>query len=257
MSTPNTGTGFSIEDGRYARIERPMGFVAFDVSLEFEQPSVPVTGLRVVMHADPGAPGAGWGWGGEEVGATGEKKSFAVTNLSVSAGSVASDQVNLYRLLALRTATACCWSGADRPEGVLDTLASAWIPDLAREGPVHVTLSFAEPLARDATHLTVQVNFGRPGNPTAKRMEFFLVTGEDDGSPLPPEIRAIVEGERATRTAGQSAAVAAYFAAHSPATERLRVDLANARERLAARTEAFPTMVMDTAPTPRETFVLR
>src|SRR5688572_22078145 len=94
MSTPNTGTGFSIEDGRYARIERPMGFVAFDVSLEFEQPSVPVTGLRVVMHADPGAPGAGWGWGGEEVGATGEKKSFAVTNLSVSAGSVASDQVN-------------------------------------------------------------------------------------------------------------------------------------------------------------------
>src|SRR5262249_26134503 len=40
-------------------------------------------------------------------------------------------------------------------------------------------------------------------------------------------------------------------------TERLRVDLANARERLASRTDAFPTMVMDTAPTPRETHVLR
>src|SRR5262245_35689 len=65
MSTPNTGTGFSIEDGRYARVERPMGFIAFDVSMEFEQPDAPVTGLRVVMHTDPGAPAAGWGWGGE------------------------------------------------------------------------------------------------------------------------------------------------------------------------------------------------
>ena len=106
------------EVGRYARVERPMGFVAFDVSMEFEQPAGPVTGLRVVMHADPGAPAAGWGWGGEEVGAKGDKKSFAVTNISVSAGTVASDQVNLYRLLPLRTATACCWSGEDRPEGV-------------------------------------------------------------------------------------------------------------------------------------------
>src|SRR5262249_43130311 len=156
------------------------------------------TGLRAVMHADPAAPAAGWGWGGEEVGAKGDKKSFAVTNISVSAGSVASDQVNLYRLLPVRAATACCWSGENRPEGVLDTKPGAWIPDLAHDGPVHVTLTFAEPLARDATHMTVQVNFGRQGNPTAKRMEFFLVTGEDDDSPLPPEIRGLVEVDRAT-----------------------------------------------------------
>jgi uncharacterized protein DUF1553/uncharacterized protein DUF1549/cytochrome c len=257
MSTPNTGTGFSIEDHRYARVERAMGFVAFDVSMEFEPPAVPITGLRVVMHVDPAAPAAGWGWGGEEVGATGEKKSFAVTNISVSAGTVASDQVNLYRMLAMRTATACCWSGENRPEGVLNTKASeAWIPDLAHEGPVHVTLTFAEPLARDATHMTAQVNFGRGGNPTARRMEFFLVSGEDDGSPLPPEIQALVEGEHATRTDAETATLSAYFGAHAPATERLRVDLANARERLATRTEAFATMVMDTAEKPRETFVL-
>jgi hypothetical protein len=255
MSTPNTGTGFSIEDGRYARVERPMGFIAFDVSMEFEPSPQPITGLRIVLHPDPAAPAAGWGWGGEEVGATGEKKSFAVTNLSVSAGTVASDQVNLYRMLALRTATACCWSGENRPEGVLNTKASeAWIPDLAHEGPVHVTLTFAEPLARDATHMTVQINFGRQGNPTAKRMEFFLMSGNDDDSSLPPEIRALVENPN--RTDAETAALSAYFAAHAPATERLRIDLANARERLAVRTESFPTMVMDTAPTPRDTFVL-
>ena len=103
ISTPNTGSGTSIEDGRFARVERPMGFIAFDVSMEFAQPGVvPITGLRIVMHADPAAPEAGWGWGDGEVGAKGAKKSFAVTNISVSAGTVASDQVNLYRMIMPR-----------------------------------------------------------------------------------------------------------------------------------------------------------
>jgi len=257
MSTPNTGSGFSLEGRRYALVERPMDFVAFDVSMEFEPPSVPVTGLRIVLHADPAAPAAGWGWGGEAVGASGEKKSFAITNVSVSAGTTPADQVNLYRLLALRSATATCWSGENRPEGVLNTRAQeAWIPDIAHEGPVHLTLTFAEPLARDATHLTAQVNFGRYGTPTAKRMEFFLVSGTDDGSPLPPRIDALVARGSAGRTAEEGAELAAYFLAHAPETERARIDLANARERLAVRTEAFPTMVMDSAPTARETFVL-
>ena len=257
MSTPNTGSGFSLEDERFARIERPMDFVAFDVSMQFAPPSEPVTGLRIVLHADPAAPEAGWGWGGEGVGASGAKKSFAITNVSVSAGTVPSDQVNLYRLLTLRGATASSWRGADRPEGVLNTLAAeAWIPDIAQEGPAHLTLTFAEPLAPGTTHLTAQVNFGRYGTPTAKRMEFLLVSGVDDGSPLPPRIDALVARGPAQRTAEEKAELSAYFVAHAPAKARVRTDLANARERLAVRTEAFATMVMDTAPTARETFVL-
>ncbi len=257
ISTPNAGSGFSIEEGRFARVERPMGFVAFDVSMQFEPKALPVTGLRVVMHPDPAAPTAGWGFGGDEVGAAGEKKSFAVTNVSLSAGTVASDQVNLYRPLAVRSATANCWSGENRPEGVLNTLASeAWIPDLSHEGPVHLTLTFAEPLDRDATNLTVQINFGRHGSPTAKRMEFFLVSGNDDDSPLPPTIEAIVASERAARTAEQQSTLTAYFAANANAMQRLRVELTNARERLASRTEPFSALVMDTAPTARDTFVL-
>ena len=258
ISTPNTGSGTSIEDGRFARVERPMGFVAFDVSMEFAQPGVvPITGLRIVMHADPAAPEAGWGWGDGEVGAKGAKKSFAVTNISVSAGTVASDQVNLYRMIAPRMATANCWRGDDRPEGVLNTKANeAWIPDIDRDGPVHITLTFDEPLARDATNMTAQVNFGRGGSPTAKRMEFFLVSGNDDGSALPPDMIAVIEKERARRTADETAALLAYFSKHAPAMERVRVDLSNARERLAVRTNAFATLVMDSAPTPRETFIL-
>jgi hypothetical protein len=258
MTTPNTGSGFSIEDERYACITTPMGFVAFDVAMTFEPPEVPITGLRIVMHADPTAPEAGWGWGGADVGGTEEKRSFAVTSVSVSAGTVAAQQVNLYRLLELRTASASCWRGEDRPEGVLDTRREhAWIPDIAHEGPVHLTVTFDEPLAPEATHLTAQVNFGRYGNPTARRMEFFLVSGRDDGDPLPPAIRAIVATDGAARTAADSGALEAYFAAHAPATGRVRTALANARERLAARSEPVAALVMDTAEAPRETFVLR
>jgi hypothetical protein len=210
-----------------------------------------------VLHADPAAPEAGWGWGGDEVGASGAKKSFAITDVAVSAGTTPADQVNLYRLLPLRTATASSWRGDDRPEGVLDTrIEAAWIPDIAQEGPAHLTLTFAEPLARETTHLTVQVNFGRHGSPTAKRMEFFLVSGVDDGSPLPPHIDALVARGPQERTDEDALELASYFAAHAPAKARVRVDLANARERLAARTEAFDTLVMDTAASPRETFVL-
>ncbi len=257
ISTPNTGSGFSIESGRFARVERPMGFIAFDVAMEFEQPLAPVTGLRVVMHADPNAPDAGWGWGGGEVGATEAKKSFAVTNISLSAGSVASDQVNLYRMLNLQSATANSWRGEDRPEGVLETRGeTAWIPDIKHEGPVFLTLTFDEPLARDARHLTAQINFGRGGAPTARRMEFFLMTGNDDGSSLPIEIERVIRTPRAQRTAEETSALLSYSSAHAPSMERVRVDLANARERLTTRTDAFSTMVMDTATTARGTFVL-
>lgn len=257
MSTPNTGSGFEIADNRYALVTRPMGFLAFDVSMELPQLTQPITGLRVVMHPAPDALDAGWGWGG----GNDTKKTFALTNLSVSTGTVPSDQVNLYRMRELRGATASSWDetvdGLNRPEGVLDTLPSGWVPDLASEGSVHLTVTFTTPLApAEATHLTAQLNFGRGGDVTAKRMEFFAVTGADDGTTLPPAIRATIEKDSAARTPEEAAALAAYFVRHAPALARTRIDLANARERLSAAADAHSTMVMDTAPTPRDTFIL-
>jgi hypothetical protein len=160
-----------------------------------------------------------------------------------------------------RGATASSWQetddGSNRPDGVLDTLPSGWVPDASSEGPVHLTVTFSTPLApAEATHLTAQLNFGRGGNVAAKRMEFFAVTGNDDGTPLPPAIRATIEKDPAARTPEESAALVAYFVRRAPALARTRVDLANARERLSAAADAHSTMVMDTAPTPRDTFIL-
>ncbi len=257
ISTPNTGSGFSIRDGRYALVERPMGFVAFDVSMELPARTAPITGLRIVMHPDPDAPAKGWGWSTDEGVGKGEKGSFVVTNVSLSAGTVPSDQVNLYRLLPLRTATANCWSVDGRPEGVLNTKASeAWIPDIGVEGPVRLTLTFSEPLPSDATHLTAQVNFGRHGNVTAKRMEFFLVSGNDDDSALPRSISDIVAKASDLRTADEWSTLRDYVAKYAPALASLRSDLDYARERLAIHTEVFTALVMDSVATPRQTRIL-
>ena len=83
ISTPNTGSGFRIEAGRYAVVERAMSQLAFDVAMELPAVAAPITGLRIVMHADPAKPQAGWGFGrGTEAG-DGEadaKRTFVVTH---------------------------------------------------------------------------------------------------------------------------------------------------------------------------------
>jgi len=250
ISMPNAGSGFSIEGGRYALIERPLGMAAFDVSMRLPALPSPPTGLRVVMHAAAEAPVAGWGYGGP-----GGKKTFVLTNLTISADGVPSDQVNLYRQTPIAAVTANCWE--ERPEGCLDTLPDAgWRPQLDHDGPVHLTATFAAPLRAADTFLTAQLNFGRGDNLMARRMEFFVITGNDDGSALPAAVIEALQIAPVARSAAQAQAVLAHYRDHAPALARLRIDLANARERLAVRTQAFSALVMDSVAKPRETRVL-
>ena len=188
---------------------------------------------------------------------TGDRGTFVLTSFSASAESVPGDQINLTLLRDVRRVTANNWRDEHRPENVLDTPASGWSPRLDHQGPVHITMTFAEPLDPVATpYLTAQVNFGRGGSLVARRFEFFAVTGEDDGSDLPEDLIAVVQKPASERNAAELAQAAAYFANHAPATQSLRVELANLEERRRVLTEKFPTMVMDEAPHPRETFIL-
>jgi hypothetical protein len=91
------------------------------------------------------------------------------------------------------------------------------------------------------------VNFGVNAPLVAKRFEFLAVTGEDDGSDLPPEIISIIEKPASDQAEYERQAVVAYFVEHAEATQRQRVELANLEERLRVLTEKFPTMVMDQA----------
>lgn len=260
VSTPNAGSGFDVEAGRFVIISGAGGLVAYDVALRLPSTDRPITGVRVVFHPDAAAPGGGWGFGTlptPDVTATAEKGTFVVTSFSASAESVTGDQVNLNLLRDVRKATASSWRADYRPEGVLDTGLSGWSPQISHSGPVHLTLTFAEPInAQKTPFLTAQVNFGVDAPLAARRFEFLAMSGEDDGSALPAEILAIIEKPASERADYERQALTHYFADHAPATERRRIALANLEERLRVLTEKFPTMVMDEAEQPRETFIL-
>ena len=259
ISTPNSGSGFKIEDRRTVKIARGGGLVAYDVAMRLPAPAKPITGLRIVFHPDPSAPGGGWGFGALPTpdGKTPDKGTFVLTSFSASAESVPGDQANLNLLKELRRVTANSWREDYRPEGVLDTEISGWSPRIDHEGPVHLTITFAEPIDAAATpYLTAQVNFGVNAPLTAARFEFLALTGEDDGSDLSAEVIASVEKPAAERTDADRALLNEYFSQHADETKRQRVELANLEERVRVLTEKFSTMVMDEAEQPRETFIL-
>ncbi len=92
------------------------------------------------------------------------------------------------------------------------------------------------------------------------------MTGTDDGTILPPDIIEMIEHSNTqtapgsagdSRTSEQTEKLRAYFAAHSAEAKRDRIALANLEERLAVITQKHPTMVMDLAEKPRDTFILR
>jgi hypothetical protein len=218
----------------------------------------PVTGFRVVFHPDAEAPGGGWGFGKLPKAPDDPKGTFVLTSFSVSAESVVGDQINLNRLSPFIGATADCWEEGFHPSGVLDTRNHlGWSPRRTHDGPVHVTLTLREPLNALVTpFVAAQINFGNQGMRVAARFELFAMTGRDDGSKLPPEIIVLLDMLPNDRKPKQQARLVNYFSAHSPATERLRASLANHEERLRSLTEKFPTMVMDEAQEPRETYIL-
>ncbi len=293
VSTPNVGQGFDIDPPRFIHITSPAPLVAYDVSMHLPKLDKPITGVRVLFHPDPKAPGGGRGYGTisanplQQAGRS--KKSpkppvegrgtFILTAFSASADPVAGDNVNLNRLLGFSQVTADSWLPDWRPEGVIDTRGDdGWSPEDG-DGPAHLTVTFDKPVDTSATpFMTIQLNFGHVDSTVAARFEFLTMTGADTDSDLPPEIISIIESSTspaasssaggsssgATGSANDSASLATeqqnelreYFAAHSDETKRDRIALDNLEDRLEAITQEFPTMVMNIAEKPRETYIL-
>ena len=256
VSTPNSGSGFEVSDGKYIRIPSPPGFAAFDAVVQLPENAEPVTGIRVFFHPDESAPGGGIGHGklpGDDSAST-----FVLTALSMSADVVPGDQVNLHRLIGASQTTASSWRKGYHPRHVLDTRRnSGWSPQSDGRAPQHITYTFADPINAAATpFLTVQLNFGMGDRLVGARMEVQAVAGKDDGSNLPPNVIAAVQATDEQRTDEQRDLLQEYFAANSDEMRPLRIDLANAQERLAVITEPHSTMVMAESDQPRKTFIL-
>jgi hypothetical protein len=285
-------------------ITEPSDLVAYDVSLKLPATDTPITGVRVVFYPDKKHAG-GWGYGPAEKKSKKRaarksdarrdspsparpeattppedsaeqpkvKGNFVLTSFSASADAVPGDQVNLHRLLGIRQVTASSWQAEYPVENCLDTRnENGWSPDPAQDGPVHLTVTFKEPLrAAETPYMTVQVNFGHGKSLVASRFDVLALTGSDDGSSLPPEMIAILTdrtqqsvdnspagrgvGTR-RRSAEQVQRLRDYYTAHAIATRGRRIAITNLEERLAVLTQEFPTMVMDIASQPRNTYIL-
>lgn len=264
ISTPNRGAGFEIEQDRFVHITQPSGLAAYDVLSKLPESDAPITGLRFVFHPDPGAPAGGWGYGPKnKVAAKGKDESpvkgnFVLTALSVSVGTVPADQVDLFRLLKSSAVTANAWQSDHRPADCLDMRnLNGWSPPVDHDGPVHLTFTFDEPIDSSQTpYLTTQLNFGSGENLIAAKFEILAMTGVDDDSDLTPEVISAFGVPKPQRSAEQTQTLVDFFAAHARQSQRLRTDLANVQERIDVLTGQFPTMVMDVAEKPRETFIL-
>ena len=272
ISTPNRGSGFEIIDNRFLSITEPQDLAAYDVLSLIPESVEPITGLRLVFHPSEAAPGGGWGYGpksqlsdkkktdreSEQKTETLKKGNFVLTAISVSTGSVPADQVDLFRLLRAKGVTANDWQTQHRPQHCLDMRnLNGWAPSLSLEGPAHLTFTFDQPLdSRVTPHLTTQLNFGSADRLIAAKIEIFAITGVDDESDLPADVIAAFAVSPSQRTEVQNQTLRDEFAAHAPQSKRLRIDLANAQQRLEVLTNKFSTMVMNVAEKPRETFIL-
>ena len=282
ISTPNRAVGFDITPQGRVSLKNPGEMGAFDILAELPKDARPITGLRFVMHPVADAALGGWGYGpsrGTPARAPAEKKksaekksaekmvppvepaqkgSFKLTAVAVSVDAVPGDQVNLHKLEKISRVTASSWEPKNPADGVLDPRNDdGWSPDLATDGPVHLTATFARPIDPAATpHLTVQLNFGAGKAYIAGLIEVCAITGTDDGTALPGEVVAALKIPKAQRAAEQREILWRECAANGPELRRDRIALENLRERLAALTEPFTTMVMEVAAKPRDTFIL-
>ncbi len=270
-STPNRAV-LEVGDDQGVHIRQAGDLAAIDVSTALPALDDPITGVRVVVHPVAELPGGGWGHGPtmpRGAAAKGRKKgkseddgpakgTFRLTALALSADRIPGDQVDLNKLQRLAQVTASSWEPAYPPAGCLDPRNdSGWSPDLAAEGPVHLTATLARPLqAGDTPFLTVQLNFGAGRALMPEWVELFVLTGQDDGTALPRDVVTALTAADDGRTDEATALLWSYCAQHTPELGAQRIELANLQDRLAVLTEPFQTMVMGVAAKPRDTFIL-
>ncbi|MDF1658858.1 MAG: PSD1 and planctomycete cytochrome C domain-containing protein [Verrucomicrobiales bacterium] len=245
-SSPNRPGPFSVaDDGSVVVMEPSKGLNAFSHALTL--PAVDsINGIRVRIFPDP------------ETGKLTPHAENApkITAVLVSAGTQPAKQVEYYNQLKLATATASSSDGVNFPTHVLDERnVHWWQPNAADEQP-HLTVSFDKPVnPAETPFLSVMVFYGQPNSlPFQWRIDAF--SGEDNDSSYPAELAAVLQEDRAVWSHQDFELVLSAFRKEAPNLERERIRITNLEERIKVLTETHSTMVMDTAPKPRETFVL-
>ena len=142
---------------------------------------------------------------------------------------------------------------------MLDTRnEDGWSPDVAHDGPAHITVTFAKPIdAARRRIVTVQLNFGHLRNLVGATIEILAMTGTDDGSTLPPDVIAIVESPADERSEAETAAAAQVLRRSRRRDAATARRAGESRRAVAVLTQEVPDDGDGSvADKPRETFIL-
>ena len=250
-STPNRGGGFELRDDGMLFLKDGGGR---SPSILTKIAQEEVTGLRIVFYPDESFADGGLGYGKKD----GMEGSFLLTSLSASATALPSEQVDLYEMIDIRTATATA-SHPDHPaiDCITPTDTEGWSPGGNVTSPQSITLRFRQPIqASETPYMTVMLVWGGGGKLTGGKCRIYTISGNDDQSNLPQDIRDLLGIASEQRSPEQSERLRSYHASVAPERANLRYQMKNLEERLAYLTGNYEVMVMNTAMKPRDTHIL-
>lgn len=251
-SAPNRNSEFEFRDDGSLLLKKGGGRSPSLVAKINQQT---VAGVRLVFSPDVSFPQGGLGYGKSP----GLEGSLLLTSFSVSATSTPSEQVDLYNLINIKTATA---SAAHPNHPAVDSLnpsdATGWSPGANIKTAQHITFQFDPPIQADDTpYLTVMLVWGAGHGLTGGKCRIFTINGKDDHTNIPQDIQEILATAVELRTPEQRERIRSYHATVAPELAGLRYQINNLRERFKHLTEQHEVMVMNTAKKPRVTHILR
>ena len=228
-------------------------FAAYNILTKLPVGGPPIRGIRVVFS--PGEKSNGkLGFGS----AQGLEGNFLLSSITTSVSTFPAGNVDLNAILPVSRLSASGEQPGFEPRKALitDPLVG-WAPPTGSTDPQHLTLTYAAPIQPSATpYLTTEILFNYGANTSPARFQVFALSGNDDGSPHPAAITALLTADPATRTREQAAQLRDYFHQIAPEKAIPRSQIENLTERLSMLTDKHPVLVMNTAPKPRVTHIL-
>ena len=189
ITTPNRGnTGQVLEDGSLL-IDESGWLTGYNVSAILDTANIhkPVTGLRIEFYPHDVTEGF-LGYSNVDT----LDGTFLLTALSISNGELPSDQVDLYRLLPYKQATASSAHPAFPVNDIYDERNhNGWSPHPNNTTTQHLTVTFKEPYeASQNPYLTAMLVFGKGSHLIPGHFRLYAMTGIDDGTTLPEDVQS-------------------------------------------------------------------
>lgn len=245
-SSPNRPGVYEVREDGSVFLDQPgRGLNAFSHVLKLPA-GKPVNGIRIEFFRHP---------------KTGKLTPFPdgvpkITTVLVSADNQPAKQVDIYKQLTFEKATASSSGKDNSPAGVLDERNLQWWQPSEGDREPHLTITFDEPVDPAVNpYLSVMVFFGlNESLPHHWRIDGF--GGEDTDSRFSRQLASALLKDEAQWNDTERELVVDAFHEYGPNLGRLRTRIANLEDRIQVLTEPHSTMVMDTSPSPRDTFVL-